>query len=136
MVRKIVPFMTGEERFVIEKSGVCFAGFDGLFPSAGRQLINGHPALVHQAVGIKVQCGFGRAVAQQRADRFHIDSQFQQTCGKAMPERVKMDAGHPQRRRHPLKAPLDGPRVGGLVLFSKHIGGPSAFFLPTMQQAK
>lgn len=58
--------------------------------SAGAQQRYGSTLLLAKAMGIEVQRRPGRAVSEQRADRFDIHAQFEQACGKRVPQGVKV----------------------------------------------
>lgn len=57
-------------------------GSDGLSHRA--ELFHGQPLLIHQAVGVQIQRGFGAAVPKQRAHGFHIHAQLHHACGEGV----------------------------------------------------
>ena len=82
---------------------------------------------------VKIKRCFGRLMPQQCADCLNIDTQFQQTGGKAMTQRMKMYLSKSQRLHLSLKTALNCARLCGVTSFSKdeYIGmfyGYKSFF--------
>lgn len=94
--RKILEFMTApkmsaESVFL----GVPHTAFDGLFFSARCQQRDRLATLIGQAMAVEVQRRSGRAVPQEHAHRLKIHTQLQQSCGKAVTQRMEMNVFQP-----------------------------------------
>ena len=92
------PKMSAESAFL----GVPHTAFDGFFSTRCQQC-DRLTTLIGQAMAIEVQCCSGRAVPQEHAHRLKIHTQLQQSCGKAVTQRMEMNVRQANRLHEPGK---------------------------------